>query len=259
MTLSQPEGVKSWMRCLGRCLAISECSDASCRVKHTSTCVQFLERAKPSDFASLVNINGPIQQEKGTWTVMFKGSAGIGKPMYDFLTSVTKAAPMEQALSSCACNACHYKNRLFDNWKKLGIKRVKLALFKGSEQVAFVTFNGVDSTETNWFAKSRLLSSSWTDLTKTSTANFFSLAGHIDSPGNVYRRFFINRSYGGCKVDKGWMVVYDKSKEPCLAVNNVTGLPCPIVLYSKKNTATTYSAKDFGIADSVEILTSTEE
>jgi hypothetical protein len=52
-----------------------------------------------------------------------------------------------------------------------------MALFKNSKEVAYVIFNGINSTMSDWFAKARLLSSSWNDLTTTTTTNYFSMAG----------------------------------------------------------------------------------
>lgn len=54
-----------------------------------------------------------------------------------------------------------------------------------------------------------LLDSSWTDITAESK-NFFSIVG--DS--NYARRFFIERNYGGCASDNGW-VVADSGNDPC--------------------------------------------
>ena len=51
-----------------------------------------------------------------------------------------------------------------------------MALHEGGEEVAFILFNGRDSTMDSWFSKDRVLDSTWTDI-KTETSNYFSIEG----------------------------------------------------------------------------------
>jgi len=57
--------------------------------------------------------------------------------------------------------------------------------------------------EDAWFAAAYLGANSWSDLTPSSTFNYFSIAGHSE----INRNWFINSYYGGCNVDSGWLCV----------------------------------------------------
>lgn len=59
-------------------------------------------------------------------------------------------------------------------------------------------FNAEGSDKLNWFSAAKLDDSSWTDV-KSQPKNSFSIAGR-DS-----RNFYINRNYGGCARDAGWL------------------------------------------------------
>ena len=94
-------------------------------------------------------------------------------------------------------------------------------------------FNAKGSDKLNWFSLSRLSQSSWFDL-RSQPKNYFSIAGEPTHG----RRFFINRNYGGCQADNGWMMV-------------VTGHICSwetrflptknVILYSKKPVYTNWN------------------
>ena len=62
-----------------------------------------------------------------------------------------------------------------------------------------MSFDGHLSNKNSWFTKERLAFSPYTDL-KTSTPNYFG----IHAWGT--RQWFINRNYGGCGADAGWLV-----------------------------------------------------
>ncbi|XP_074661824.1 uncharacterized protein LOC141914504, partial [Tubulanus polymorphus] len=104
------------------------------------------------------------------------------------------------------CN-CIWKSPIITKWSTLGFKKIKLSLYTAGHEVAFLEFDGAGSDAINWFSKSRLLSSTWTDLTSDSPTNYFSIEG--DSSGNLRRRFFVNSNYGGCPADQLWMAVQD--------------------------------------------------
>ena len=87
-------------------------------------------------------------------------------------------------------------------------------------------FDAKGTDKLNWFAKSKLTGTlPWNDIGKETT-NFFSIKG--DSVHN--RRFFINRSYGGCPNDMGWMVVSTAVCEWEKAFGEY------VILYSNKDT-----------------------
>lgn len=57
------------------------------------------------------------------------------------------------------------------------------------------------------------------------------------------RRFFINKSYGGCAGDVGWLAVVDDigSREPCPWENYTT----PAILYSGNTTVVTWQSSAY--------------
>ena len=60
---------------------------------------------------------------------------------------------------------------------------MKIELIKGGDVVKVFVFAGTGSTNMNWFDKQRLLKSSYSDLSKSSKTNFFSIIG--------YAKFFL--------------------------------------------------------------------
>ncbi|XP_071785293.1 uncharacterized protein [Asterias amurensis] len=185
------------------------------------------------------------------WQLVFKGVAGTGIKLYNLWTNRTWDSDSE--------NSGNYRNEtLYNAWTNgQNIKQVKLSLFDHTGVKVELIFNGVDSDITSWFAKERLVSSPWSDLTTTATTNYFSIKGHLLT-GQLYRRFFINKNYGGCDVDRGWLTVVD-SADNCQWGNSFSSYP--VILYSTQNTAvnwTTSNAGELGIADYLTIHIDTE-
>ena len=93
-------------------------------------------------------------------------------------------------------------------------------------------FNAKGSDKLNWFSLSRLSQSPWSDI-KSEPKNYFSIVGKPKD----YRHFFINRNYGGCSADAGWMLV---SGSLCSWASRF--LPRKnVILYSKKTVYTNWN------------------
>lgn len=54
--------------------------------------------------------------------------------------------------------------------------QVKLAVYEGGVEKAYMIFTGLGSNYINWFSADRLVESSWKDL-KSSAHNYFSILG----------------------------------------------------------------------------------
>ena len=80
------------------------------------------------------------------------------------------------------------------------LKQARVVLYTGGKIVKEVKLNARGSDKLNWFATPRLIDSSWNDM-KSQPKNVFSI------PGLHNRNFFINRNYGGCPRDAGWMTI----------------------------------------------------
>ncbi|XP_035677290.1 uncharacterized protein LOC118416308 [Branchiostoma floridae] len=135
---------------------------------------------------------------------------------------------------------------------------MSLYTFSPKMEIRDLIFNGTGSNKDNWFSKSRLISSPWTDL-KTEQTNYFSIAGsaHPHSSRRYYRRFFINRNYGGCPADRGWLVVLDGYSNYCLWERRNSGNPR--ILFSKLPTNVNFERDraNVGIADVMAIFIKT--
>ncbi|XP_071785298.1 uncharacterized protein [Asterias amurensis] len=178
------------------------------------------------------------------WQLVFKGVAGTGIKLYNLWTNTI--------LDSDPENSGNCRNEtLYNAWEngQLNIKQVKLSLYDQTGVQVEVIFNGKDSDISNWFDKERLVSSPWSDLTTTSHTNYFSIDGHAES--GLMRRFFINMNYGGCGVDRGWLVVLD-SKDHCQWGHFSS---YPTILYSTHRIAVDWATSNAGAVGMADYLT----
>ena len=113
--------------------------------------------------------------------------------------------------------------------------QAKVVLYTGAASQKELLFNAVGTDKLNWFSVDKLVSSSWTDI-KSERRNYFSIQGGC-SGGNC-RSFFINRNYGGCEVDAGWLVT---AGVWCSWETNADHTKR--VLYSKLSTYTDWNVK----------------
>ena len=59
--------------------------------------------------------------------------------------------------------------------------KVQVRLYKNGVTVSEVVFNGTDSNMSSWFSPSRIMTSTWSDVTPSQTYNFFNMEGHIQT------------------------------------------------------------------------------
>lgn len=122
----------------------------------------------------------------------------------------------------CCCQTG--KNNYFSFFFSLSSYQARVALYTGGQLVKELNFNAQRTNNLNWFSASKLIDSSWRDM-KSESKNVFSISGL--SRDN--RNFFINKNYGGCSKDAGWMGItshYCKWETRFLPRKNV-------ILYSK--------------------------
>jgi len=88
-------------------------------------------------------------------------------------------------------------------------------------------FDATGSDKFSWFSRDKLTYTlPWADIKGSS--NFFSIKGDTRNS----RRFFINKAYGGCPGDVGWMVIGGPNCDWEKNFGNNA------ILYSKLSTAT---------------------
>jgi len=73
--------------------------------------------------------------------------------------------------------------------------------------IGYVVFDGAGSDINSWFAASRLLATRWTTMSPNTSYNVFSIDGYVAPSYGDYRRFHINKVYGGCANAAGYLVV----------------------------------------------------
>ncbi|KAK7489927.1 hypothetical protein BaRGS_00018792 [Batillaria attramentaria] len=122
------------------------------------------------------------------------------------------------------------------------VVKVRLSLYENGVEKAYAEFDGKGSTFTSWFTKDRLLESSWADL-KTSPHRFFSIAGH--ESGGLVRRFFLEKNYGGCPNDNGWLVVLEKNDTCSWGKTDSV----PKILYANSQSNVNWDKGQVGVAD----------
>nr|XP_034299456.1 uncharacterized protein LOC105322914 [Crassostrea gigas] len=200
---------------------------------------------------------------KGDWELIFHAPSGNGE---QFLKSwKTKHNKCDIMSGICPCsmkNGClppnarmeKYKTTMktlrspyIDFWSCLNIKKVKIELTIQGKTMAFIEFDGRGSNYLNWFHNSRIIKTSWTDMQKSGSYNFFS----IDKETKYGRHFFINKKYHGCPGDEGWLVVADSiGSKPCQWEKQKT---YPQFLYGKQGKSTIWNNMKFGRADVLNI------
>jgi len=175
----------------------------------------------------------------GGWTMIFKAVSGVDRRVWDLYNSAEASAEfVTAALDITNQHRDHYKNRVVMHWQSFSPSQAKVIVYEGGVNKKELFFNAAGTDKLNWFSEGKLVSSSWTDI-KTEETNYFSIEG--DGP----RNFLINRNYGGCDVDAGWLVAgagIHCSWETSAAHKNK-------VLYSKKSTYTNWNSNDVGIGD----------
>ncbi|KAJ7327798.1 Saccharopine dehydrogenase [Desmophyllum pertusum] len=173
----------------------------------------------------------------GGWTMVFKAVSGVDRKVFDTYNSAhTSSEEVIAALDITDEHHDHYKNRIVLNWEDFGASEARVVVFKEGHPAMELKFNTAGSDKLNWFSLPRLVDSPWTDI-DTEPKNAFSIQG-LDG-----RNFFINKSYGGCNVDAGWLAV----TSPDTHCNWETRfLPRKnVVIYSKLSGKTTWSDYNF--------------
>ncbi|XP_053384319.1 uncharacterized protein LOC123537224 isoform X2 [Mercenaria mercenaria] len=191
--------------------------------------------------------------EDDGWEMIFRATSGNGQNAYVAWTTGVGTC-VDKPISMARSYASHYRNGIISNWANIGIKYVKYAYYDSTQEVAYVIFNAIGSDMNSWFDKTRVISSSYSDLTAVNNFNHFSILGDFRS-GSLERRFLINRSYGGCDGDYGHLVVSEN--EPPNACNWDKHPIYPQFLYSKINSVDYWGRRMFGRADYMAIFIKT--
>ena len=83
--------------------------------------------------------------------------------------------------------------------------QARVVLYKDVAALLQITFNAINSDNSNWFSMSRVADSPWTDLASESKA-VFAIRKWTD---RHRRSFHISKTFGSCGEDEGWLAVTD--------------------------------------------------
>ncbi|XP_021371877.1 uncharacterized protein LOC110462289 [Mizuhopecten yessoensis] len=185
-------------------------------------------------------ITGAWSSDNDGWVLVFKGVTGGSTSIYDlFLGNTTFNSYVVEAQILNNTFRDHYKSDIINYWDDMNITKVKVGVYVGHKQKAFLEFDAQGCDKSTWFDRTKLINSSYTDLLEPSTPiNYFSMAGHVNEagPNHHIRRFFINSLYGGCSNDYGWLIVYDGGSVGICEWEKDHNHETPAVLYSPKTT-----------------------
>jgi hypothetical protein len=134
----------------------------------------------------------------------------------------------------------------FWNINGLTLEEARVGVYVSEIEEAFVQFDVTTTTTLNWYRAARVLSSSWTDIT-IEPHNYFSIEGD-PVPG---RTWYINRNYGGCPNDRGWLMV-DRPPDPCTF--EIDALPAISIHYAAALTVQNYQTGAFAEAEAFAVF-----
>ncbi len=179
----------------------------------------------------------------GGWTMVYKLSSGVaGEPSVLWLGGAVNDT--NDALLTPNAGTAHYVSRLVAQWNTAGfpITQARVALYGSGVEAAFFRFavSGVDRSA--WFSLASLQASTWTDIASQGV-NYFQIQGS----GNYGRHWFVNRNYGGCPTDTGWLVVNGSSERTCDWSTRVAPVS---IMYARGTTTKNWNDyANVGIAD----------
>ncbi|MCI3311043.1 hypothetical protein MP969_25630 [Escherichia coli] len=124
----------------------------------------------------------------------------------------------------------HYKPAIANSLTQCDFEKMKVAIYNDGLEVANIIFDGRNTGRDDWFTQSRIISSTFTDLTSQPIQHF-----QISGDPATGREFYIGGSSSGCS-GTGWIMV--STRDTC---SYETG-PNPGFYYSSGNTIGNYQS-----------------
>jgi hypothetical protein len=229
------------------CVTSNDCAGV-CRSGNCALASSCAEQQKPTSKNGIYDLDldgdGPepklpfycdMESDGGGYTLVYKLTSGVAASGAALWTASAPTNDDDRTLLGTGRATKPYVSRLVTKLWNLGfpISEVRVSVVASGKEAKFFRFDGKGSSVVNWFDSKRVLFSSYTDVSPTMTANMFSIVG--DASG--HREWFINREYGGCTVDAGWLVA-DWAPDGCMWES---AHPATRVLYAPGTTAATWA------------------
>ncbi|XP_020603335.1 uncharacterized protein LOC110042314 isoform X1 [Orbicella faveolata] len=180
------------------------------------SCKDILEKTKTSVDSGIYWIQLPgdsssfavyCDMKSGGWTLVFKAVTGVNSIPADlWFASFSTNEDEQRALHPSNNFKQNYKNRIVLKWHSFAPSEARVVLYKDVAALLQITFNAINSDNSNWFSMSRLTDSPWTDLASESKAVF---AIRKWTRRRERRSFHISKTFDACGEDEGWLAVTD--------------------------------------------------
>ncbi|XP_061181033.1 uncharacterized protein LOC133189648 [Saccostrea echinata] len=179
-------------------------------------------------------------KKEGPWTIVFKTQSNSGAhPLQSYNNTGTQQERNSSFPSTCVTLAkvpgctTPYRTALVDDWEQLKVQNVLFTVTVNSTFKQEIIFDGRNSSSFDWFSGSRVINSSWSDVTESQTYLFFDILGLQDS---IVNRFWTIMNYHqGCPGDFGW---FSASYNPPYGCSyDLTSLSYPVFRASPSSTA----------------------
>ncbi|GMV40597.1 MAG: hypothetical protein AMXMBFR64_23130 [Myxococcales bacterium] len=190
-----------------------------------------------------------MTSDGGGWTLVHRLSKDIEQDVVALWKGTGAQGEGDAAELTPFKTSKHYKSAMADTfWNQNGfdVREVRVALTAGTSVAKRLLFDATGTTKTSFFAKDKLIYAPWADL-MNGPVNYTSIDGH----SALGRHWFVNKSYGACPNDVGWLVV-DRTPDPCGWESK--GNPDVSILYCDAAAACNWNGADVKEADSLAVF-----
>ncbi|XP_033633572.1 uncharacterized protein LOC117295114 [Asterias rubens] len=195
--------------------------------------------------------------ESDNWEMVFKLTDGfqalsnnkqLWRQQFSLNTDIPPARKLDKSFPG------NYKTGHVRLWEELNIDKVKLSVYKDEMETICLIFDGEGTDSLSWFSQENLIFSPWSDLTKESECNVFSIEGQYTPEALGTRRWLINKKLSPCVGgSEGWLMIIADSGFLCSFKRT------PQILFSNTTIAEPWSSGSLEKGDFVTIFISTKK